>query len=86
MQPAATRLAWFDRWGHFKVRFGFGRNRFRVVPGLYTIGKPDADSPVFVSANYRLSFDVLRSALHGHDGYMLVLDTRGINVWCAAGK
>jgi hypothetical protein len=33
-----------------------------------------------------LSFDALRSALDGVDGYILVLDTKGVNVWCAAGK
>jgi hypothetical protein len=58
----------------------------RVEPGLYSLGRPTPASPVFVSANYTLSFDALRSALAGHDGYILVLDTRGINVWCAAGK
>jgi hypothetical protein len=41
---------------------------------------------VFVTANYTLSFDALRKALAGLDGYILVLDTKGINVWCAAGK
>jgi len=44
------------------------------------------DSLVFVTANYTLSFDALRSALAGIDGYIMVLDTQGINVWCAAGK
>jgi hypothetical protein len=58
----------------------------RVPPGLYALGKPAADSPVFVSANYTLSFDALRSALVGRSAYILVLDTKGINVWCAAGK
>jgi hypothetical protein len=41
---------------------------------------------VFVTANYTLSFDALREALAGVAGYILVLDTKGINVWCAAGK
>jgi hypothetical protein len=41
---------------------------------------------VFVTANYTLSFDALRSSLAGVDGHILVLDTKGINVWCAAGK
>jgi len=50
------------------------------------MGKPTKESPVFVSANYTLSFDALRSALNGNDCYILVLDTKGINVWCAAGK
>ena len=50
------------------------------------MGDPTPDSPVFVTANYTLSFDALRSALAGIDGYILVLDTFGVNVWCAAGK
>jgi hypothetical protein len=58
----------------------------RVQPGLYRLGIPTPDSPVFASANYTLSFDALRSALSGTDAYILVLDTKGINVWCAAGK
>ncbi|HII76242.1 MAG TPA: carbon monoxide dehydrogenase, partial [Methanolinea sp.] len=45
-----------------------------------------AESPVFASANYTLSFDALRGSLADLDGYILVLDTKGINVWCAAGK
>ncbi len=55
-------------------------------PGLYGVGHPTAASPVFVSANYTLSFDALRSSLAGLDAYILVLETYGINVWCAAGK
>jgi hypothetical protein len=57
-----------------------------VEPGLYRLGTPTPDSDVFVSANYSLSFDALRSTLAGRDAYILVLDTKGINVWCAAGK
>jgi hypothetical protein len=57
-----------------------------VKPGLYALGRPTPDSPVFVTANYTLSFDALRSALADRDAYILVLNTRGINVWCAAGK
>ncbi|MCD1293771.1 carbon monoxide dehydrogenase [Methanocella sp. CWC-04] len=58
----------------------------RVEPGLYSLGEPDNGSPVFVTANYTLSFDALRSSLSGISCYILVIDTRGINVWCAAGK
>jgi hypothetical protein len=57
-----------------------------VKPGLYALDRPSPDSPVLVTANYTLSFDALRSALPGIDAYLLVLDTQGINVWCAAGK
>lgn len=68
------------------ARWGFGRARYRVLPDLYALGRPGQDSPVFVSANYKLSFDVLRRSLEGLDAWILVLNTRGINVWCAAGK
>jgi hypothetical protein len=57
-----------------------------VEPGLYQLGNPTPQSPAFASANYSLSFDALRSALAGADAWILVLDTKGINVWCAAGK
>jgi len=58
----------------------------RVVPGLYSLGSPHRNSNVLVTANYTLSFDALRSCLVGMDAYILVLDTEGINVWCAAAK
>lgn len=75
-----------DHWDHFVARVGIRRMEHKVVPGLYAIGRPTPDSPVFVSANYTLSFDTLRSALKDMDAYILVLNTKGINVWCAAGK
>jgi hypothetical protein len=58
----------------------------KVETGLYRLGKPGKESPVFVTANYTLSFDALRSSLKDIDAYVLVLNTFGINVWCAAGK
>jgi hypothetical protein len=60
--------------------------RYAVPAGLYARGKPGPFSPVFVTANYKMSFDALRSALAGLDAWILVLDTKGVNVWCAAGK
>jgi hypothetical protein len=53
---------------------------------LYCVGRPTGDSPVLVTANYKLTFDALRQELGGVDVWILVVDTRGINVWCAAGK
>jgi len=81
-----TALDAGDRLGTFLVRLGIGRNDYKVTPGLYAAGDPDSTSPVLVSANYKLSFDHLRSRLAATDAWILVLDTRGINVWCAAGK
>lgn len=57
-----------------------------IDPGLYALGDPDEKSPVLVTANYKMSFDRLRDALPGRNMWILVLDTKGINVWCAAGK
>jgi acetyl-CoA decarbonylase/synthase complex subunit gamma len=59
---------------------------YKVDPGLYALGNPGENSPVLVTANYKMSFDKLRNALPGRDAWILVLDTKGINVWCAAGK
>ncbi|MBU3916244.1 hypothetical protein KKA14_11985 [bacterium] len=75
-----------DHFGSFKVRLGIGRNSYAISPGLYAVGTPDENSPVLVSANYKLSFDHLRGKLEGIDAWILVLETRGVNVWCAAGK
>jgi hypothetical protein len=86
VQATTSQLTFANRWDHFLARWAVNRSGHRVEPGLYALGRPAPDSPVFVTANYTLSFDALRSALAGIDGYILVLDTQGINVWCAAGK
>ena len=81
-----TQLNRQDRTGTVLARLGIGRDNYRVAPGLYGVGTPDAGSPVMVTANYKLSFDALRVSLTGVNVWIMVLDTRGINVWCAAGK
>jgi hypothetical protein len=75
-----------NRRDHFLARWSWRRMKHLVEPGLYALGKPTADSPVFVTANYSLSFDALRSSLREINAFILVLDTQGVNVWCAAGK
>ncbi|MCK5000414.1 MAG: hypothetical protein KAS23_12800 [Anaerohalosphaera sp.] len=75
-----------DVWGSWKARWGFGRMEFMVKPGLYATGNPTENSPVLASANYKMSFDALRKELTSRNLWILVLDTKGINVWCAAGK
>lgn len=81
-----SRLGGRDRRGALRVRLGIGRGRYAIAPGLYALGSPDPWSPVLVSANYKLSFDRLRRSVPGLKAWILVLDTFGINVWCAAGK
>ncbi|MCJ7434293.1 MAG: hypothetical protein MUO77_12470 [Anaerolineales bacterium] len=86
IKPTTSVLSLADYWDHILARWRINRMGHRVEPALYSLGNPTPESPVFVTANYTLSFDALRSTLKGMDGYILVLDTQGINVWCAAGK
>lgn len=75
-----------DKIMNILVRFGINRYAHRVNPGLYNLNNAGPDSPVLVSANYRLTYDLLRQNLKRISCYLLILDTKGINVWCAAGK
>jgi len=86
IQSVSTYLAFKDTLGSWKVRWGIGRDNYMVDPGLYAVGEPDSSSPVLVSANYKLTFDTLRKNLGGLNCWLLILDTMGVNVWCAAGE
>lgn len=86
IEAVSTRLTFKDKLGVWKVRWGIGRMNYTVTPELYAVGSPGRKSPVLVSANYKLTFDSLRKELAGLDCWLLILDTKGINVWCAAGK
>ena len=86
VKTVSTTLTVADYLGAWKTRLGIGRMNYKVEPGLYAVGNPNNDSPVFVSANYKLTFDTLRKNLDGLNCWLLILDTKGINVWCAAGK
>lgn len=59
---------------------------YLVPPGLYAMGMPGPGSPVVVTANYKMTYDSVRRSLKGYDVWVLVLETYGINVWCASGK
>ena len=82
----STKLTLNDHIGTLKSRLGIGRMDYSIEPGLYAVGKPDNSSPVFVRSNYKLTFDTLRKNLDGLNCWLLILDTKGINVWCAAGE
>ena len=61
--------------------------RFLPLPqktGLIKIGRPDRSSPVLVTGNYHLTVLKVKRALKGKNAYLLVANSRGINVWCAA--
>jgi NAD-dependent dihydropyrimidine dehydrogenase PreA subunit len=62
---------------------------FRMLPfpsptGLQVLGHPDRSSPVFLTGNFGLTVERVKRALAGIDGYLLVANSRGVNVWCAA--
>ncbi|HNX25126.1 MAG TPA: mercury methylation corrinoid protein HgcA [Spirochaetota bacterium] len=86
MPVVSTILSSRDKWETVKARMSTFRMSFSVKPGLYAVGAPDENSDVFVTANYKMSFDAVRSSLNGLNAWIMVLDTKGINVWCAAGK
>jgi acetyl-CoA decarbonylase/synthase complex subunit gamma len=81
-----SRLTLNDHLGACKARWGIGRMSYLVPAGLYAIGDPTSESPVVVTANYKMSYDIVRQTLTRRNVWMLVLETFGINVWCAAGK
>ena len=61
----------------------------RVLPfpcrtGLLRIGQPGPSSPVLLTCNFRLTVERVRRALAGMDAWLLVANSRGVNVWCAA--
>lgn len=82
----ATKLSFKDTLGSWKCRWSIGRMNYKVEPGLYAVGAPDENAPVLVTANYKMTFDRLREKLGGLNLWIVVLDTDGVNVWCAAGK
>ena len=82
----SANLSLKDKFGGYSARLGLNRDSYKVEPGIYSLGEPDKNSDVLVSANYKLSFDVLRKECKNLNVWILVLDTKGINVWCAAGK
>ncbi|MHA1303708.1 MAG: HgcAB-like fusion protein, partial [Candidatus Heimdallarchaeaceae archaeon] len=61
--------------------------RFFPVPirtGIIEIGKPNPQSPVLITGNYHLTVLRVKRALSGLNCYLLVANSKGINIWCAA--
>lgn len=82
----STELTVFDHIGACKARWALNRMNYIVPPGLYAVGVPSADDQVVVTCNYKMTYDIVRHELAGRNVWLLVLETYGINVWCAAGK
>ena len=70
-------------WETFHIFF---RNfNFPCALGLRRVGNPNERSPVFLSGNYTLTVQRVLRKLRGCDCYLLVANSHGSNVWCAAG-
>lgn len=82
----SSELLYKDKLEHFGVMWGYKRNNYMIKPGIYAIGNPKPSSLVIVSCNYKLTFDILRKDLRNVDCWLLILETNGVNVWCASGK
>jgi hypothetical protein len=87
-RPGFTRVGsqWSmaDLRGAVRCRLSRFSLHYSISPGLYALGRPGRDSPVVVTGNYKLTFDILRRDLSGADCWILVLETGGMGVWCAA--
>ena len=59
----STHMRLRDKLGGCGVRWGIKRMHYTVPAGLYAVGKPDHESQVVVTANYKLGFDLVRREL-----------------------
>ena len=57
---------------------------FPVRTKIIRIGNPGPDSPVLLTGNYILTVERVKKAVQGLDLFLLVANSKGINVWCAA--
>jgi ubiquinone/menaquinone biosynthesis C-methylase UbiE len=72
-----------DAWSYF---FRLFPPYARTPTGLYRVGHPQRHSPVLVTGNYHLTVRRLVRQLDGLlDCWLVVANSRGINVWCSAG-
>jgi NAD-dependent dihydropyrimidine dehydrogenase PreA subunit len=57
---------------------------FPTRTGLFPIGHPGPNSPVLLTCNFDLTVRRVKRALQGVDCWLLVANSRGVNVWCAS--
>lgn len=62
----------------------------QVDPGIYKIGEPDTNSPVFVTTNFSLTYFIVSTEIEsgGYSAHLIVADADGLSVMTAwaAGK
>ena len=72
---------------YYFVEFIALLTRFFPLPvrtGIIRIGNPGPDSPVLLTGNYVLTVERVKRAVQGLNLFLLVANSKGINVWCAA--
>lgn len=63
------------------------KKTYSVKPGLYFTGEEyDINAPVLVTCNYHLTVFLLWRIIKKLKTRILIIDTKGINVWCSSGK
>jgi len=63
------------------------RKTYSIEPGLYYTGQEyNNKTPLLVTCNYHMTVFLLWRILKNRNVRLLVIDTKGINVWCSAGK
>jgi Pyruvate/2-oxoacid:ferredoxin oxidoreductase delta subunit len=76
-------MSWRD-WLAEILETGFRLVPVRTRTGVRPVGQPDRESPVLVTGNYDLTVRRVLRALRGLDAWLVVADSHGVNVWCAA--
>jgi len=76
------------KYGKRRLFLTFLEMIFRLFPhpepvGLYKVGNPDESSLVLLTGNYELTLRRVVRSLKGRDCWLLVCDSRGINIWCS---
>lgn len=88
-KPKPKQLIFISRdyWYAFLSWINMFHTHRSVEPGLYYTGNSyDISTPMLVTANYHLTAFLLWRTLKGRNVRILVIDTKGINVWCSSGK
>ena len=87
MKPEQIKFYFIDYLKVFYSWIRAFRKTFVIEPGLYYTGeKYNIDSPLLVTCNYHMTVFWLWRFLKKRSVRLLVIDTKGINVWCSAGK
>ncbi|KKL71107.1 hypothetical protein LCGC14_2098220 [marine sediment metagenome] len=68
----------------YRILFTGQTTHIPIEPGIYKSGQPDENSPIIVTANYLFTYIKVMRDIKGIDAWVLCVDSKGINVWCAA--